>query len=75
MTLLSTLGRAVAVVTVVAGIALFTLAVHGLTRVDTRLELAAAKQAVPAYAADHDRAPAKAADCPFRDRDRDRERV
>jgi hypothetical protein len=57
MTHLSTLGRALAVVTVVAGIALFTLAVQGVTRVDTRLELAVAKQAAP-----------KVADCPFRER-------
>ena len=77
MTLVSTLGRAVAVAVVVAGIALIALAVQGLTRVDTRLELAAARQAVPAYAADHERAAAKVADCPFREREhrRDRERV
>ena len=66
MPLLSTLRRALAVATVVAGIALFTLAVQGVTRVDTRLELAAAQEATPAYV-----------DCPFRDRDhkRDREQV
>jgi hypothetical protein len=60
MTLLSRLRRALATVTVVAGIALFTLALQGVTSVDTRLELAAARQAVPQVADD----------CPFRDRDR-----
>ena len=64
MTLVSVLGRAVAVAVVVAGIALFTLAVQGVTSVDTRLELAATEQAVPEYA-----------DCPFRHHGRDRDRV
>ena len=64
MTLVSALRRAVAVAVVVAGIALFTLAVQGVTRVDTRLELAAAEQVAPTFA-----------DCPFRDRARERERV
>ena len=64
MTLLSVLGRAVAVAVVVAGFALFTLAVQGVTRVDTRLEVAAAEQALPKFA-----------DCPFRDRQHDREQV
>ena len=54
---LPSLRRALALATVVAGIALVTLAVQGVTRVDTRLELAAARQAVP-----------KVVDCPFRDR-------
>ena len=58
MTFLSTLRRAVALATVVAGLALFSLAVQGVTRVDTRLELAAVEQAAPKFA-----------DCPFRDRD------
>ena len=61
MTLVSALGRAVAVAAVVAGIALFTLAVQGMTRVDTRLELAAAEQVAPKFA-----------DCPFRERARER---
>ena len=39
-----TLGRSLAVATVVAGILLFTVAVQGVTRVDTRLELAAMEQ-------------------------------
>ena len=60
MTLLFRLRRAIATVTVVVGIALFTLALQGVTSVDTRLELAAAKQAAPQVADD----------CPFRDRDR-----
>ena len=64
MTLVSVLGRAVAVAIVVAGIALFTLAVQGVTSVDTRLEVAAAQQAVPTFA-----------DCPFREHARDREDV
>ena len=58
MPLLSTLRRALAVAVVVAGIALLTFAVQGVTRVDTRLELAAAHQVAP-----------KVADCPFRGRD------
>jgi hypothetical protein len=62
MTLLSRLRRTVATVIVVAGIALFTLALQGMTSVDTRLELAAAKQAAP-----------QVADCPARERDRHRE--
>ena len=64
---LLTLGRTLALATVIAGAVLFTLAVQGVTRVDTRLEVAAARQAVPA----------QVAGCPFRDRDhrRDRERV
>ena len=61
MTLLSTLGRALAVATVAAGIALFTLGMQGVTRVDTRLEIAAVEQAAPAFA-----------DCPYRERDRQR---
>ena len=64
MTLVSVLGRAVAVAAVVAGIALFTLAVQGMTRVDTRLELAASEQVAPKFA-----------DCPFRDHGREREDV
>jgi len=56
MSLFSSLRRTLAVATVVAGIALLTLAVQGVTRVDTRLELAAAKQAAPKV------------DCPFRER-------
>jgi hypothetical protein len=63
MTLLSRLRRTIATVTVVVGIALFTLALEGVTSVDTRLELAAAEQAAPQVADD----------CPFRDRDRHRE--
>jgi hypothetical protein len=59
MTLVSVLGRAVAVAAVVAGIVLLTLAVQGMTRVDTRLDLAAAEQVAPKFA-----------DCPFRDRGR-----
>jgi hypothetical protein len=64
MTLVSVLGRAVAVAAVVAGIVLFTLSVQGMTRVDTRLELAAAEQVAPKYA-----------DCPFRDHGDEREDV
>jgi hypothetical protein len=60
MTLLSRLRRTMATVTVVAGIALFTLALQGVTSVDTRLELAAAERTAPQVADD----------CPFRDRDR-----
>jgi hypothetical protein len=55
------LRRAMATVTVVAGIALFGLALQGMTSVDTRLELAAAGQAAP-----------KVADCPAQERDRHR---
>ena len=44
MTRLSMLGRTLAVATVVAGILMFTLAVQGVTRVDTKLELAAMEQ-------------------------------
>jgi hypothetical protein len=62
MTLLSRLRRAMATVTVVAGIAVFTLALQGMTSVDTRLELAAAEQTAP-----------KVADCPAPSRDRHRE--
>ena len=67
MTSLLTLGRTLALAIVIAGAVLFTLAVQGVTSVDTRLEVAAARQAVPA----------KVADCPFRDHERrgDRERV
>ena len=61
MTLVSVLGRAAAVAVVVAGIALFTLAVQGVTRVDTRLEVAATQQVAPKFA-----------DCPFRERARER---
>jgi hypothetical protein len=43
----------------VAGIALFTLAVQGVTHVDTKLELAAAQQTAPAKV-----------DCPFREQPR-----
>jgi hypothetical protein len=64
MTLVSVLGRAVAVAVVVAGIALFTLAVQGVTTVDTRLQVAAAEQAVPKFA-----------DCPFRERSHERHPV
>ncbi len=64
MTLPSVLGRAVAVAIVVAGIALFTLALDGVRGVDTRLELAAGQQAAPALV-----------DCPFREHRRDREPV
>jgi hypothetical protein len=64
MTLVSVLGRAVAVAVVVAGIAMFTLALQGVTSVDTRLQVAAAEQAAPKFA-----------DCPFRERPRDREQV
>ena len=60
MTLVSVMGRAMAVAVVVAGIALLTLAVNGVTHVDTRLELAAAKRAAPTFA-----------DCPFRERARE----
>jgi hypothetical protein len=67
MTSLLTLGRTVTLAIVIAGVVLFTVAVQGVTSVDTRLELAAARQAVPA----------KVADCPFRDHGprSDRERV
>ena len=54
---LPSLRRALALATVLAGLALLMLAVQGVTRVDTRLELAAAKQAAP-----------KVVDCPFRER-------
>jgi len=64
MTLPSVLGRAMAVAIVVAGIALFALALDGVRGVDTRLELAAAEQAAPALV-----------DCPFREHRRDREPV
>ena len=57
MSLFSSLRRTLAMVTVVAGIALLCLAVQGVARVDTRLELAAAEQAAP-----------KVVDCPFRQR-------
>jgi hypothetical protein len=57
MSLFSSLRRTLAVATVVAGVALLTLAVQGVTRVDARLELAAAKQAAPTVV-----------DCPFRER-------
>ena len=68
MRLLSRLRRAAAVATVAVGIALFTLAVQGVTRVDTRLELAAVEQTAPKVVD---------VDCPFRDRapKHDRERV
>ena len=68
MSRLSLLGRSLAVATVVAGVLLFTLAVQGVTRVDTRLEVAAMEQkATPKYA-----------DCPFQPRKqqhREREEV
>ena len=64
MTLASLPGRAAALAVVVAGIVLLTLAVQGMTRVDTRLEVAAAGQAVPQFA-----------DCPYREHPRDREQV
>ena len=68
MTRLSMLGRTLAVATVVAGILMFTLAVQGVTRVDTKLELAAMEQkAAPRYV-----------DCPFQPRKqqhRERQRV
>ena len=60
MSLLTRLRRVVAVATVTVGIALFTLAVQGVTRVDTKLELAAAGQMAP-----------KVVDCPFREGGRD----
>jgi hypothetical protein len=53
-------GRRLALAAVIAGVVLFTLAVQGVTRVDARLEAAAAKHA----------APAKLADCAPRDRGR-----
>ena len=56
---LPSLRRALALATVVTGLALFALAVQGVTRVDTRLELAAAKQASP-----------QVVDCPSRERHR-----
>jgi hypothetical protein len=67
MTSLLTLGRTLALAIVIAGVVLFTLAVQGVTSVDTRLELAADRQATPA----------KVADCPFREHEQrsDRERV
>jgi hypothetical protein len=43
-----------ALTAVIAGVALFTLGVHGMTRVDTRLELAATAQQVAA--AKHEKA-------------------
>jgi len=70
MTRLSMLGRTLAVATVVAGILMFTLAVQGVTRVDTKLELAAMEQKV---------APKSTlVDCPFnprRQQHREREDV
>ena len=51
-------GRRLALAAVIAGVVLFTLAVQGVTRVDARLEVAAAKHA----------ASAKLADCAPRDR-------
>ena len=57
MSLFSSLRRTLVVATVVAGVALLSLAVQGVTRVDARLELAAAKQAAP-----------KVVDCPSRER-------
>jgi hypothetical protein len=68
MSRFSTLGRSLAVATVVAGILLFTLAVQGVTRVDTKLELAAMEQ----------RAKPTLVDCPFQPRKqqhRERQRV
>ena len=69
MTRLSMLGRTLAVATVVAGILMFTVAVQGVTRVDTKLELAAVKQ---------QQATTKLVDCPFQPRKqqhRERQRV
>ena len=62
MRLLVRLRHAMATVTVVAGIALFGLALQGMTSVDTRLELAATGQTAP-----------NVADCPAPERDRHRE--
>jgi len=70
MSRFSTLGRSLAVATVVAGILLFTLAVQGVTRVDTKLELAATSM-------EHKTA-TKYVDCPFQPRKqqhRERQRV
>ena len=50
------MGSLLALAAVIAGLALFTLGVHGVARVDTRLEVAAAHRAAPANVAD--RAPA-----------------
>ena len=66
---LSMLGRTLAVATVVAGILMFTLAVQGVTRVDTKLELAAMEQRATMP---------KLVDCPFQPRKqqhRERQRV
>ena len=61
MTRLSMLGRTLVIAAVVAGVLMFTLAVQGVTRVDTKLELAAMEQkAAPRYV-----------DCPFRERARE----
>ena len=65
-----TLGRSLAVATVVAGILLFTVAVQGVTRVDTKLELAAMEQKAPLTS--------KYVDCPFQPRKqqhRERQRI
>ena len=70
MSRVSTLGRSLAVATVVAGILLFTLAVQGVTRVDTKLELAATSM--------EQKAATKYVDCPFQPRKqqhRERQRV
>jgi len=70
MSRFSTLGRSLAVATVVAGILLFTLAVQGVTRVDTKLELAATSM--------EQKAATKYVDCPFQPRKqqhRERQRV
>jgi len=68
MTRLSMLGRTLVIAAVVAGVLMFTLAVQGVTRVDTKLELAAMEQ----------RAKPTLVDCPFQPRKqqhRERQRV
>jgi hypothetical protein len=70
MTRLSTLGRTLAIATVVAGVLMFALAVQGVTRVDTKLELAAAGM--------EQKAATKYVDCPFQPRKqqhRERQRI
>ena len=70
MTRLSMLGRTLAIATVVAGILMITLAVQGVTRVDTKLELAAMEQTATPKST--------LVDCPFQPRKqqhRERQRV
>jgi len=70
MTRLSMLGRTLVIAAVVAGVLMFTLAVQGVTRVDTKLELAAAGM--------EQKAATKYVDCPFQPRKqqhRERQRV